>query len=323
VHSYSMTPAQPDPATTLAEEVIRTLDDLNGSHPGYRPAHAKGILLSGRFTPSPHAAALTRAPHIQRNSTPVTVRFSDTTGIPAIPDNDPNASPRGMAIRFHLADHVHTDIIAHSVDAFPARTVEEFLQLLQAIRASGPGAPSPLPIETFLGTHPAALAYIQTPKPLPVSFSKESFFAVSAYRFINREGTAKYGRYRIRPDGAGEYLDAEAAKQQAPNFLFDDIRSRLGQGPLKMRIAVQAAAPEDTVDDSTVAWPKERPEVEFGTVELMSVLPESDAEQQQIIFDPIPRVDGIEPSGDPVLEPRATVYLMSGRRRRHEVRGEQ
>ncbi len=318
-----MTPAKSDTATNIAEEVIRTFDGINGSHPGYRPVHAKGILLSGRFTPSPHAAALTRAPHIQRNSTPVTVRFSDTTGIPAIPDNDPNASPRGMAIRFHLADHVHTDIIAHSVDAFPARTVEEFLQLLQAIRASGPGTPGPQPIETFLGTHPAALAFIQAPKPLPVSFSKESFFAVNAYRFINRDGTAKYGRYRIRPDGAGEYLDAEAAKQQAPNFLFDDMRGRLGQGPLKMRIAVQVAAPEDTVDDSTMAWPKERPEVEFGTVELMSVLPENDAEQQHIIFDPIPRVDGIEPSGDPLLEPRATVYLMSGRRRRHEVRGEQ
>jgi catalase len=318
-----MTPAKPDPTTTIAEKVVQAFDDINGSHPGYRPAHAKGILLSGRFTPSPRATALTRAPHIQRNSTPVTVRFSDTTGIPAIPDNDPNAAPRGMAIRFHLADHVHTDIIAHSVDAFPARTVEEFLQLLQAIHASGPGAPSPLPIETFLGTHPAALAFIQAPKPLPVSFSKESFFAVNAYRFINREGAAQYGRYRIRPDGAGEYLDEAAAKQQAPNFLFDDIKGRLAQGTLRMRIAVQVAAPEDVVNDSTVAWPKERPEVDFGTVELMSVLPDNASEQQHIIFDPIPRVDGIEPSGDPLLEPRATIYLMSGRRRRHAERGEQ
>ena len=34
----------------------------------------------------------TRAPHIQRESTPVTVRFSDSTGLPLIPDNDPLAS---------------------------------------------------------------------------------------------------------------------------------------------------------------------------------------------------------------------------------------
>jgi len=34
-----------------------------------------------------------------------------------------------------------------------------------------------------------------------------------------------------------------------------------------------------------------------------------------IIFDPIPRVDGIDASDDPLLELRA-VYLLSGRRRR-------
>jgi len=32
--------------------------------------------------------------------------------------------------------------------------------------------------------------------------------------------------------------------------------------------------------------------------------------------DPIPRVDGIEASADPLFEPRANIYLMSGRRRR-------
>ena len=79
------------------------------------------------------------------------MRFSDATGLPTIADNDPNASPRGMAIRFHLAEHVHTDIIAHSVDGFPVRTVDEFVGLLRAIRASGPDAAKPTPIEVFLG----------------------------------------------------------------------------------------------------------------------------------------------------------------------------
>jgi len=43
---------------------------------------------------------------------------------------------------------------------------------------------------------------------------------------------------------------------------------------------------------------------------------ESDVEARRIIFDPIPRVDGIEPSADPLFQPRADVYLLSGRRRR-------
>ena len=69
---------------------------------------------------------MTRALHITRTSTPVSVRFSDTTGIPLIPDNDPNANPRGCAVRFHLAERVHTDIVAHSANAFPATTGQEF-----------------------------------------------------------------------------------------------------------------------------------------------------------------------------------------------------
>ena len=121
----------------LGNDLLEQFDAIFGSHPGYRPAHAKGVLLTGAFSPSAEAASLTRAPHISRESTPVTVRFSDSTGLPMIPDNDPNANPRGMAIRFHLADHVHTDIIGHSADGFPTRTGQEFLEFLRAAAASG------------------------------------------------------------------------------------------------------------------------------------------------------------------------------------------
>src|SRR5271165_6473521 len=93
---------------------------------------------------------LTRTPHIQRNSTPVTVRFSDFAGIPTVADNDPqNASPRGCAIRFHLAEHSHTDIVAHSVDTFPSRTAEGFLEFINALIATDPAGPHPNAIEQF------------------------------------------------------------------------------------------------------------------------------------------------------------------------------
>src|SRR5579863_8338586 len=218
-----MTPAKPDPFADLARDLLHAFDDLNGPQPGFRPAHAKGILLAGIFTPSATAKSLTRAPHALRSSTPVSVRFSDFGGIPAVPDNDPNASPRGIATRFHLAEHVHTDIIAHSFDGFPVRTAEEFLEFLRALRASGPDAPKPAPVEIFLGSHPSALEFVQAPKPLPASFIKETFYAVSAYKFTNGEGVSRYGRYRIRPDGANEYLDTAPAAKMGPNFLVEGI----------------------------------------------------------------------------------------------------
>lgn len=307
---------KPEQADSLTREVIQAFDDLFGVHPGFRPAHAKGILLSGVFTPSASAGALTRAPHVSRPSVRVEVRFSDAGGIPTIPDYDENASPRGMAVRFYLAEHVHTDIIAHSVYGFPTRTAEEFVQFLRAIHASGPDATHPTLIESFLASHPAALAFVQAPKPVPTSFVKESFYAVNAYKFTNSSGVSKFGRYRIVPPDGNQYFDPSAAAKQSQNFLFDELKDRIGHGTVKMRILVQVASEGDVVDDSTVQWSDSRPLVEFGTLEFQGLVPEEDAAQRRIIFDPIARVDGIEPSGDPLLDSRASVYLTSGRRRR-------
>jgi len=90
----------------------------------------------------------------------------------------------------------------------------------------------------------------------------------------------------------------------------------VSKGPVRFRILVQVAEDGDVTDDATVHWPESREQVELGTVELTHVLPDSHAQQKHLIFDPIPRVDGIEPSADPLLELRAAIYLLSGRRRR-------
>jgi catalase len=273
-------------------------------------------MLSGTFTPDPEAASLTRAPHFTRESTPVTARFSSSTGIPLLPDNDPNANPRGLAIRFHLGEHVHTDIVSHSTDGLPAKTGEEFLEFLKALAASGPDVPSPKPIEEFLGSHPAALAFVQMPKPSPSSYAKETYFGVTAMRFINKEEVSRYGRYRIVPDAGVEHLDPEVAKGKDANFLFDELNQRIAAGPIGFQVFAQLANESDEVNDATVHWPDDRPLARLGQIVLTAPVSENDQEQKKIIFDPIPRVDGIEPSDDPLLELRAAIYLISGRRRR-------
>jgi catalase len=305
-------------ALALGKDILQAFDTVfHGPYPGYRAAHAKGALLTGTFVPAPEAASLTRASHIQNTSTPVSVRFSDSAGVPVVPDNDPQgASPHGFALRFHLGEHVHTDIVSHSANGFPTRTAEELVEFLHAVAATTPDSPHPNPVEAFLGTHPATLAYMQMPKPLPTSFAKEHFFAVSAFKFINADGAVRNGRYRIVPELGTEYLDAEAAAAKGPNYLFDELKERIAAGLIKFQIVVQLAEEGDVVDNATVQWPEDRKQVKFGEITLTALAPNNEAEQRQIIFDPIPRVDGIETAGDPLFEPRATVYLMSGRRRR-------
>jgi catalase len=300
----------------LSQDVLKQFDTIFGLHPGFRPAHAKGVMLAGTFTPSPEAASLTRAPHITRDSTPVTARFSNSTGLPLIPDNDPNASPRGLAIRFHLAEHVHTDIVSHSTDGFPARTGQEFLEFLTAIASSGPAATSPTPIETFLAGHPKSLAFVQTPKPFPSSYARESYFGVTAMRFTNKDGVSRFGRYRITPDAGNDFLDETAAKTKDANYLFEELTERIAKGPVSFQILAQVANEGDIVDDAQAHWPEDRTLINLGRMLLTNPVPDNAGEQKKIIFDPIPRVDGIEPSDDPLLELRAAIYLLSGRRRR-------
>jgi catalase len=294
----------------LSRDFIRQFDTMFGEHPGFRQAHAKGTLLTGTFTPTEAAAELTRAPHMNKQ-TPVTARFSNSTGLPQIPDNDANASPRGFALRFHLGPHVHTDIVSHSTNGFPTHTGEEFLEMLRAAVN-----PDQTAIQTFLAAHPAALAFVQTPKPAPSSFAREAYFAVIAMRFTNQKGVSRYGRYRIAPEAGIDHLDDAAREATSPDYLFDELAARVGQAPIRFELFVQLAVEGDVVDDATAQWPEERPKVKLGMIELNQTVANDAAEQQQIIFDPIPRVDGIDPSGDPLLELRASVYLMGGRRRR-------
>lgn len=292
----------------LSQDLIHQLETMFGEHPGFRPAHAKGTMLNGTFTPTREAGSLTRAPHMNRESTPVTVRFSNSSGVPMIPDNDPHASPRGCAVRFHLGERVHTDIISTSSDGFPTRTGQEFLEFLRAL-ASGT-------IEAYLATHPKALAFVQTPMPAASSFGRESYFGVTAMRFINRDGAGRFGRYRIKPEAGNDYLSAGTAAGKSPNYLFDELAERIAKGPIQFRLFAQLANKEDIVDDATVHWPEDRTVLELGTIVLTAPVADNAAEQKYMIFDPIPRVDGIEPSGDPLLELRAAIYLISGRRRR-------
>jgi catalase len=299
----------------LYEHIVDAFNAIFGLHPGYRAAHAKGIVCDGTFTPTVAAASLSRAPHFQRGPVPVTIRFSNSTGIPNIPDGDPIASPRGLGIKFHQPGGAHADIVAHSHNGFPVGTAEEFLGFLQALASSGPNVPKPTPIEAFLGSHPRALAFATAPKPAPVSFVTESYFGVHAFRFINREGVSQFARYQIHPEGSEVHLgDAEAA-QRPMNFLFDELHERLSHGPAELRLVAQLAGAGDPIDDASISWPADRRQVELGSIKITKVVEDSEAAQRKLIFDPIALLDGIELSNDPLLPARSAIYSISYKRR--------
>jgi catalase len=299
---------------TLAQQLLDAFDELFGLHPGFRAVHAKGLMCTGQFRPTPEAKKLTRAPHANRPSTVVTVRYSNFTGLPSIADNNPDAGPRGIAVRFHLGEHVHTDLVAHSTDGFPARTGEEFLQFVRALK-------QPETIGAFLAAHAGAKRFVEAPKPCPSSYAREAFFAVTSFKFTNSDGVSRHGRFRIKPEAGTEYLSDREAAARSANFLSEELALRLAKGPVNLRVTVQMAAPGDDVTDASVSWPEGREEIPFGTLTLTERADDQVPERRKIIFDPLPRVDGIDSSGDPLTDVRADIYLLSGRRRRAQSGG--
>ncbi|KAG8167482.1 hypothetical protein KVR01_003171 [Diaporthe batatas] len=295
-----------------SQGLVNTLHDIFGPHPGYRPAHAKGILLKGTFTPSIEAGKLSVAPHLNQPSTPVVARFSNSTGLPNIPDNSSNADPRGFALRFQLATQprrVHTDIIAHSVDAFPGSNGDEALSFFKALKDGT--------VESFLATHPKALAFVQAPKPAPESFANEQFFGVNAFKLIDSDGNETFVRYRIVPNAGVKTLSEEELSGRDENYLFDEVPKLVKAGPVVFHLTAQVAQEGDVTHDACVHWPEDRSVVDLGVISLDALVDGDTAEQKHIIFDPVPRdIPGLEPSADPLLEVRAGVYLISGRERR-------
>ncbi|CAH0032585.1 unnamed protein product [Clonostachys rhizophaga] len=277
-----------------------------------RSFHAKGILLQGTFRPTPEASSLSTAPHFRRHSTSVIARLSNSGGVPTQLDADPANNQNGLALRFLLSSFPRrekTDIATVSTPFFPAGNVPDGVGFFRALAT--------YKVEEFIRTHPAAAAFINAPKPFPASFATQQFFSINAFKFVGKDHKETYIRYRIMPKDGVFHLDEKEAASKPPNYLCDELVKKLETGPIEYELLAQIAEAGDVTDDCTVHWPETRKLVKLGVVSLESILPDSDEEQKNLqFFDPVPRVEGIETSGDPLIDLRSVAYRFSGADRR-------
>ena len=299
----------------LAQQAADLFLQAFGNHPGFRLAHAKGIVCEGIFEPIVGAAELSRAAHFSDKAVPVTVRFSNATGIPQIPDGDPHSNPKGMAIRFKLPGGGITDIVANGQNGFPAGTPADFVGFLGSFLASGPESPKPTPLDKFLATHPNTTRFLSTPNPQPASFATYSYFGNNCFIFVNARGKRQATRYEILPLAGEQHLDPAVAAAREQDFLCDELRSRLARAPVEFRLQVQIANPTDPTSDATLVWPDDRKKVVIGVIRLTSVDPKSADTEKGLTYDPTHLTDGIELSDDPLPAFRAQVYSISIARR--------
>jgi catalase len=296
---------------------LRIVDSLNavfGKQTVGRAIHSKGIVAEGIFTPAAGAAALSKAAHLQRSPSSVTVRFSNFSGVQSTPDLDGNASPRGMAVKFYCPGGVTTDIVAHSFNGFPTATAEEFRQLFVALHDSGLDAKSPTALERFFDSHPAARAFFEAEKPAPVSYGTLPYFGINSFRFSNAQGVVRHGRYRLAPAAGAHYVQQQERSRLAGDYLRDELQRRLSDEVVTFDLEVQIADGGDKIADPSIVWPNERATITLGTIDINKVANDSAAAEQTLIFSPARVISGIE-AADPMIQVRDEAYAVSYDRR--------
>ena len=299
------------PRTVIAQ-LVETMRALAGSHPGFRPVHAKGIVCAGTFRGTREARGISRALHLQGQAIPTIVRFSNGSGNPDV--HDGLANLRALAVKFQLPDGQQADILANSIEGFPARTPEDLLAFLRAqLPDPVTGQPVPDALPRFLDSHPAARAFLERlmQKPVPASYGQASYHGEHAFVFTAADGMRRFGRYHWRPEAGEAYLSPDEASQRSANFLREELESRLRNGPVEFRLLLQLAAESDPTDDVTALWPADRSLVELGRLEVTAISPTSAADERRLVFDPTNLTDGINLSADPILLVRSTAYSIS------------
>jgi catalase len=165
-----------------------------------------------------------------------------------------------------------------------------------------------------LGDHPAAKAFLTSPKPRPVSYATLPFYGVNTFKFVNAAGKSSFGRYQILPMAGEHYLTDAQATAQKPNYLQEEIIRRVAKGPVRFKLVVQLAGQGDPLDDPTIVWPNTRKVVELGIISITKSVADNDAAQRKLLFLPNALPAGIEVE-DPMINARSAAYPISYSRR--------
>jgi len=244
---------------------------------------------------------------------PVTARFSNGGGDPAIPDYAKEG--RGLAVKFYLPDGSRTDVVALSLPCFFARTPEDFLAFTRARKPDAEtGQPDFGKIGAWLEAHPEAGPAIQaavTADP-PATYASVTYNSIHSFRWTAPEGIERYVRYRFEPEAGESTLSAEDAKARGRDYLQQEIAARHST---TFRMIAVIAEDGDAVDDPTIAWPEEREQVQLGRLELTGLDKERERDGDILVFDPTRVTDGIELSDDEILRFRPRAYSASVTRR--------
>ncbi|WP_442963539.1 catalase family peroxidase [Pseudomonas sp. CCNWLW23] len=295
-------------------------DSLQHFEPGYRRAHGKGICFAGVFRSSNAAASLSTARVFAQDEVPAIGRFSIGSADPHAPDA--STATVSMALLLSADDRSQWRMKLNNAPYFPTRDAEGFLAQRHAFEPDPTtGQPDPARVGTFFEKYPEARKAVEykATAPWPSSFAQAQYNVINAFILLAADGTRQPVRWFMRPHAPFHGLSPEERARSSRDFLFNDIKKRVAQAPVRWDLVLQLAQAGDPVDDPSQPWAAERQQVVAGTLEVTSVRDQREGGCRDINFDPTLVPSGIALSNDPVLAARAGIYSHSYNARLREI----
>jgi catalase len=285
-----------------------------GNHPGFRKNHAKGVAVTGYFDGTGNGNELSTAKVFGDQRTLVVGRFSLTGGNPFVADT-PSAA-RGLGLAFGLPGGDQWRTATLNLPVFPDNSPRGFYDRLLASKpVAGTSKPDPAAMARFLAAHPetaAAMAIIKDQPPTH-GFADSTFWGLNAFYLVDAAGRRTPVRWSFVPLQAA--LPAAPAGNDA---LFAALVRQLRAAPLRWQLQLVVGEPSDPVHDATIPWPSDRRVIDAGTLTLATAQTEGPGNARDVNFDPLILPAGIEPTDDPLLSARSSVYAASYRARAGE-----
>ncbi|HTW28289.1 MAG TPA: catalase family peroxidase [Acetobacteraceae bacterium] len=318
--AFAYTAGWLSPDRLTPARMVDALSRRGGDPIGHRRNHSKGICFTGTFIANGAGTRLSTAPMFVAGRYPVIGRFAIAVGDPAAPDA--SGRVRSMAIRIVAPDGQEWRSGMNDSPVFVVATPQEFYALTLASDVDpATGPPDPRAVQHYFATHPDGAAFVEWAHTAPwtASYAEESYNSLDAFRFVDAAGASHPVRWSMRATVPAEAVTQAALAKLGPDFLEQDLRRRLAQGPLRWHLVVTLGAAGDPTNDATKAWPATRPEVDIGTLEVQQAQDEASGPCRDFNYDPLVLPAGIRPSDDPLLPARSSAYANSFDRRTAEA----
>lgn len=310
------------PVTAVAEEadaqaIVDAQFRIGGDHQKVRASGAKGVCVSGTFAPTAEAAGLSKAPHFAGPSQ-LTARFSMGGSNPNISDKT-KPTTRGFAMRFTEPAGGDMVFVFASAPVFGAKSPKQLLENISVRLPSADGKPAdPEKIRAFVAANPEVTrqaAWLNA-RPVPASFAGVDYWSIHAYTLTDARGRPTIAKLKTVAKAGQLGLTDEELAAKGASFYADEMKERLGRGPVAFDLVAILREPNDPINDVTASWPEDqRKTVTLGTLSLRALASAETCDANT--FDPVVSLpDGIAgPTEDGMFAIRSPTYAISLTRR--------